>query len=96
MNSNIVCNKKDCTHPHQYLIKDIWVCSEYEEPKKRKRPLTEYEKLKLSWYRNENNWIENIRDRHFEKDRNGNTVAVSQGKIIPMQPKEHWSGKVNK
>lgn len=62
---------------------------------KRRRGLTEHEALKLSWYRDENKWIENIRNRQIV-ERNGQKATVvtdGRGNIkgeLPMQPKKYW------
>jgi hypothetical protein len=91
--SKILCNTKGCIHSHQYYFDGKWICESYKAPALRRRPLTDYEKLKLSWYKNEKSWIENIQDRHIERDRNGTKVTVSQGRVIPQQPKQYWTGK---
>lgn len=61
-----------------------------QREEKRRRALTEYETLKLKWYRNERDWIDNIKDRKIVKDRFGNRTVFSQGQVVPMQPKELW------
>lgn len=63
----------------------------YEEDKRVRRPLTEHEKLKLSWYRSDKRWQENIRSR---KIINGSVVYTDHhGNIkgeMPIQPRKFW------
>lgn len=58
---------------------------------KARRPLTDYERLKLSWYRSEKKWIDHIQNRQVITDKQGKKHAVTvdpRGNIRPMpQPK---------
>lgn len=89
MKSKVVCNIKDCTHPRQRLVGNEWVCSTFDLGEIIRRPLTDHERLKLSWYRSEKKWIENIRDRKII-NKNGQKIVISQGRELPMQPRQYW------
>lgn len=67
----------NCKHGKQTYTEGKWYCYYcgqvvVEKPKdltgytvdnKRRKPLTDYERMKLGWYRDEKKWIENIKNR---------------------------------
>jgi len=61
----------------------------------RKRGLTEYEAMKLSWYKDEKEWHRNIATRELVTDKHGNrtsTYRTKGGRIMemPQQPRKYW------
>lgn len=80
-----------CHNAGEIYRDGVWHCRECgDNGEIRRRPLTDYERMKLRWYRNENDWIDNIRDRKTVRDKFGRKITVSQGQILPMQPRELW------
>ncbi len=56
-----------------------------EEDDIRRRPLTDHEKLKLSWYRDEKKWVDNIRSRQVKDG-----VVISNQGVMPKQPTQFY------
>lgn len=85
-----------CTHPHQTYVEGVWYCNDCDKNpnEKRLRPMTDYEKLKIGWYRSEKKWQDNIRSRRIVTDEYGNKVTMSNQGVLPIQPKKYWQGKV--
>lgn len=87
-----------CHNAGDIYIKGTWYCKECGKPPsdKKRRPLTEWEALKLSFYRSEAKWIDHINRRKIVYDQNGRQKAVEtdyKGNIlrdIPNQPKALW------
>lgn len=81
-----------CTHSRQLFLKGEWICKDCGPFTARaKRPLTDYERLKLSWYRDEKRWEDNIRSRQIVTDTHGKKHVVVPGLgEIPQQPREYW------
>lgn len=92
----------NCIHGKQTYTEGKWYCyycgqeviskpkdlNGYKVDGKRRRPLTEYEAMKLSWYRDEKKWVENIRNRQIV-EHNGKKVTVmtnGKGKILGRLP----------
>jgi len=90
----VLCNVKGCKHFSMHLTDSNigWVCNEYQPLPMEKRPLTEYEKLKLSWYKSEKKWVEHIQGRQIVMDK-GVKKVLYQGREIPQQPRKYWSAK---
>lgn len=60
-----------------------------------RRPLTDYEKVKLSWYRDEKKWIDNIKSRKtiYQNGKPLTVLTDSRGNIkgeLPAQPRKYW------
>lgn len=81
-----------CHNVGEFYQHGQWFCKQCGSgnTEKSRRPLTDWEKVKLSFYRSEKKWIENIQDRKIVTDRSGNKIAVSQGRVLPMQPRALW------
>jgi len=67
----------------------------FKEKTSRKRGLTDYEVMKLDWYKNEKEWHRNIESRQLLKGRDGKvttTYKTKSGNIreMPEQPKKYW------
>lgn len=87
------CRRRKVTGHFRTIIQNrkvVTLCPECYSGESMRRPLTEYERMKLSWYRSEKKWIENIRDRKTMRDKNGQKVVVSQGQVMPQQPRKYW------
>lgn len=54
-----------------------------------RRGLTDHERLKLSWYRDEKKWIENIQSRKVV-EKNGQKMVVSNQGLMPRQPAQFY------
>lgn len=78
---SVVRNGKVITHCND--------CTPQETQETSRRPLTEHEKLKLSWYRDEKKWIENIQSRKTVNI-NGKPTVVSNVGIMPRQPEQYY------
>lgn len=82
-----------CDHWHKILT-DKWRCADcgeevkvkyksltgYKSDNKRRIPMTEWEKMKLSFYRDERKWHENIRNRTIVEKDGVKTVVLTDGK----------------
>lgn len=92
----------NCVHGKQIFSENKWYCyycgqEVISKPKsivgykvdgKVRKPLTDYEKMKLGWYRDEKKWIENIKNRKIV-EHNGKKVTVmtdGKGKITGRMP----------
>lgn len=65
------------------------------EYKTNRRGLTEWEKQKLSFYRDEKKWVEHIQNRKIVYQNGKQHVILTDGKgnykgEVPMQPKKYW------
>ena len=92
----------ECSHGKQIYTENKWYCYYcgneivstpksivgYKVDGKKRRPLTEYEAMKLSWYRDEKKWIENIKSRKIiQKDGRKATVLIdNKGNIKREMP----------
>ena len=82
-----------CVHNRQTYRKGQWVCRECGGIKNTtgRRPLTDHEKLKLSWYRDERKWIDNIKSRQIVTDNHGKKHIIVPGYgELPTQPRALW------
>lgn len=59
----------------------------YKQSVAHRRPMTEWEKKKLGWYKNEKSWLEDIRGRKILP--NGDVaVYTPEGKLKEIRPKD--------
>lgn len=58
---------------------------------KRRIPMSDWEKLKLSFYRSDKTWADNIRNRRRVTARDGSTIVVSGNRPVPIPPKSIWA-----
>jgi|GEM_PF-6441458 hypothetical protein len=79
----------NCVHSRQIYTEGKWYCyycgsvivatpksiERYKVKRKIGKALTELERMKLSWYRDEKKWIENIKNRRIVKN-NGKKIVV--------------------
>lgn len=91
-----------CVHGKQIFSEKNWYCYYcgdlipskpinivgYKGDSKVRRPLSEYEAMKLGWYRDEKKWIENIQSRKIiEKNGVKTTVLLdNKGNIRREMP----------
>lgn len=92
----------NCIHGRQIYTEGKWYCyycgmtvvtkpkslEGYKVDGKVRKTLTEYEKMKLSWYRDEKKWVDNIKSRKII-EQNGKKITVltdSRGKITGELP----------
>lgn len=83
----------DCTHFHQVYVDGAWMCADCGDlphGEKRRRPMTEWERVKIGFYRSEKKWIDNIKSRMITKDRNGRQIVMSDQGPVPHAPRFLW------
>lgn len=88
-----------CDNKHEVYVNGQWFCNTCGSAngEKRRRGMSEYERMKLSWYRNEKNWIANIKRRKIVHGANNRPVCVltdEKGNIkerMPSPPREIWA-----
>lgn len=88
-----------CFDCRKEIPNDEFRCSDcytqtVEETKRRARPMNEYEQMKTSWYRNEKEWVRNIKSRQLIQ-KNGEKIMLyktpsGQVREMPQAPKSMW------
>lgn len=92
----------NCIHGKQTYVEGKWYCYYcgkevistpksivgYKVDGKRRRPMTEYEKMKLGWYRDEKKWIENIKSRQivYKNGQKATVIKDEKGNIRGEMP----------
>lgn len=69
---------------------DLCVGKSLEKSQRRRRGLTEWEELKIQFYKSDKVWEDNIRSRKTTKGIVTYTNKRGQDVPLPSQPKQYW------